>query len=673
MLGAAGLAVGLYAIAGFFGAPWLVDRWIAQYGAAEPGREVSRSALSFNPFTLVAEIVGLEARDRAAGTALAADRIVVDFAASSLTGLEPVVSSVLIERPRIELESTDRLSALGRRALTMAPAGARIDRLDLTNGSLAAGAGTDRPLDLTRLDLSLTGYDRESGTDARFELEATTGGGAGIAGSGSVGADLERATGQLRIDGLDLASAANRIGGALGAAEPGGRIDLTADFSATSLLGQPRFELGDASLAASELASMRIDGLNVSADAADAAGRFTLVPRDDGIDLGGRLEIERIRLAVTDARITPPQTFVFDEAAVLATLDADSGELTLNLGGDLSGAGDAAVTVRALPEAAGGSRVSIEAANLPATMLSAYAAGTVGRELTGGEVDLALEYALSGSRVDGSLRLMTRRLELAADGGAADNRGGSVGLAAALLESADGVIEIDLPFAGNAGSVREAAGAALEARIAAVTETPFDALAPLIGDDAVNTVPFLPGDAALTDRALATVAQLAAALEARPRLGMRVHAGYQPSVDRDALARQQIELHVELATAGPGGRQPGAVDVGSPRVRDVLDEFAGERLQPERLDVLRGRYRCEGELAAVCERAYYEAVFDALVVNEEITPTALSRLARFRALTVIDALTQRGVAAGRIELVTGGDVVDTAFGIGLPVELTVGQ
>jgi hypothetical protein len=370
---------------------------------------------------------------------------------------------------------------------------------------------------------------------------------------------------------------------------------------------------------------------------------------------------------------------LFDEAAVLATLDADSGELTLNLGGDLSGAGDAAVTVRALPEAAGGSRVSIEAASLPATMLSAYAADTVGRALTGGELDLALVYALSGSRVDGSLRLVTRQLELAADGGAAadggtaDNRGGSVELAAALLESADGVIEIDLPFAGNAGSVREAAGAALEARIAAMTETPFDALAPLIGDDAVNTVPFLPGDAALTDRALATVAQLAAALQARPRLGMRVHAGYQPRVDRDALARQQIELHVELATAGPGGRQPGAVDVGSPRVRDVLDEFAGERLQPERLDVLRGRYRCEGELAAVCERAYYEAVFDALVVNEEITPTALSRLARFRALTVIDALTQRGVAAGRIELVTGGDVVDTAFGIGLPVELTVGQ
>ena len=672
-LGAMALAVGLYALAGFFGAPWLVDRWLAQYRAVETGREVSHQALRFNPFTLVAEIVTFEVRNREAGAALAADRIVVDFAAASLAGLRPVVSSIVIQAPRIELESIDRLPALGRHALATALGDARIDRFELTGGTVAAGTGTDRPLELTHLDLSLTEFDRESGADARFSFDATTAAGAGIAGNGALAANFDRADGQLRIEALELSAAADRLGGTIDAAEPRGRIDVTAEFSATSLLGQPRLELTDARLTGSQLLSTPVDGLTVTADTADAIGRFSLVPRADGIDLSGRLEVERIRLTVTDARVVPAQTFTFDQAAILATIDADSDELTLNLGGSLSDAGEAAVTIRTLPEAAGGSRVSIDAASLPAATLSPYAVDTLGRELTDGQADLRLEYSLNGNRVDGSFRIVTRDLTFSERGeerGTTDNAA-SVELAVALLESVDGVIDINLPFAGNTGSVRDAAAAALEARIAAVTETPFDALAPIIGDDAVNTVPFLPGDAALTDRALATIGQLAAALDARPRLGMRVHAGYEPRIDRDALARQQIELHVELATAGPGGRQPARIDVSSSRVRDVLDEFAGERLQPERLEVLRRRYTCEGELASVCERAYYEAIFDALVVNEEITPTALNRLGRFRALSVIDALTQRGIAGERIELVTGGQVADTAFGIGLPVELTV--
>jgi hypothetical protein len=668
------LAVALYALAGFFAVPWLVDRWLLQYQTAEPGREISHQALRFNPFTLVAEIVTFEARNRETGAAFSADSIVVDFAVASLAELRPVISSFVIEGSRIELESIDRLPAIGRR-MRGAPLGdARIDRFELTGGTAAVGSGTDRSLDLTRLDLSVTAFDPESGTAARFSLATATAAGAGIAGNGTLAANLELADGQLRIDALEFSALADRLGGTIDAALPRGRIDVTAEFSATSLLGQPRLELTAASLTGSELLATPVDGLTVNADTADATGRFVLVPRDGGIDLSGRLEVERVRLAVTDARVVPAETFTFDQAAILATIDADSGELTLNLGGSLSDAGEAALTIRALPEAVGGSRVSIDAASLPAAALSPYAVDTLGRRLIDGEADLTLEYSLNGNRVDGSLRIVTRELKFSERGlnRGTTNNAASVELAVALLESVDGVIDINLPFAGNTGSVRDAAAAALEARIAAVTATPFDALAPVIGDDAVSSVPFQPGDAALTDRALATIGQLAAALNARPRLAMRVHAGYEPRIDRDALARQQIELHVELATAGPGGRQPAGIDLLSPRVRDVLDEFAGERLRTERVEVLRSRYACEGEgeLAAVCERAYYEAIFDALVVNEEITPTALNRLGRFRAVSVVDALTERGIAGERIELVTGGEVTDMAFGIGLPVELT---
>jgi hypothetical protein len=186
-------------------------------------------------------------------------------------------------------------------------------------------------------------------------------------------------------------------------------------------------------------------------------------------------------------------------------------------------------------------------------------------------------------------------------------------------------------------------------------------------------VPFTPGEAALNDRALATIGQLAEALNARPRLGLRVLGGYDEQADRTALARQQIQLHVLLATAGPTiNARPRPVDFASPRAQDVLDEFAGERLAAERVTEIERLFDCgDGDLALLCRRGYYAAIFDALVANEEIANPALNRLARFRALSIVDALTGVGIEPARLEVDTGFGTIDTPFGIGLQVELTV--
>jgi hypothetical protein len=246
-------------------------------------------------------------------------------------------------------------------------------------------------------------------------------------------------------------------------------------------------------------------------------------------------------------------------------------------------------------------------------------------------------------------------------------------MAAALLEDRDRQISLSLPFASSSGTVFDAATAALRARVAALTETPFIALEPAIeaGSPLASAIPFLPGDAALGDAALLTIDQLTTALNDRPRLGTRILGGYDPDADRDALARQQIELHVQLATAGPGDQsRPAPVDFDSPRVRDVLDEFAGERLTADRVAALTDRYNCDGAFSAICQRSYYRVVFDALVANEEIAPTTLNRLGRFRAQSIADALRQRGIADSRIE-VGSGNVVETPFGVGLPFDLVV--
>jgi hypothetical protein len=318
---------------------------------------------------------------------------------------------------------------------------------------------------------------------------------------------------------------------------------------------------------------------------------------------------------------------------------------------------------------------SIEAAQVPAEILSGYANQALARGLAAGRSDVNLSYTLNAERVSGDLRIVARDLEFAppAPGGQPADADGSLELAAALLENTEGIIELELPFAGSAPSVRFAAADALRGRIAALTATPFDELAPLTAGvtNTVHAVPFLPGDTALGDWALATIAQLANALNARPRLGLRVLGGFDAEADRAALARQQIQLHVLLATAGPVAQgRPQPVDFGSPRAQDVLDEFAGERLPSERVAEIADRFDCEGSLVPLCRRAYYASIFDALVANEDITLTSLNRLGRFRAQSVVDALTQQGIAPERIEIVGGADVVESPYGVGLPVEFT---
>lgn len=675
--GAMILGVATYALAGFYAGPWLFERWLAQYAAA-PGRVASTETVRFDPFTLVAEVVALEMRDEESGAALAADRLVVDLAALSLLELRPVVSSLVVDRPRLAVASVADLQALVRRARSTSAGQMRIDRLELTRGAFAAGSGTDRPVEFARLDLSLTQFDERSGTPGRFSFEAVTAADALISSDGSLAANLEGADGRIRLEAIALDAVTERLRGVISAVEARGRLNLRADFDASSVLSDPTVELSNTSLELSELSLTPAAGVTVTADSADAAASLRLTTTQDGIDVSGRVEMDGGRLSVLDARVQPPQTFAFEEVIMLATADADSDGLSVRLGGRLRSAGEAALAYQLLPGAAARRRFSIEVSELPSTILSSYAFDALGRRLSGGEADFRLEYSLDENRIDGSLRIVARELAVAprpADQ-SGDREGPSLDLAIALLENTDGIIELDLPFAGTTQSVRAAAGAVLNARLARVTATPFDVLAPFTNgaEETANAVAFLPGDAALNDGALATIAWLADALNARPRLGIRVHGGYDSAADRDALARQQIELHVQLATAGPELQaRPAPVDFGSTRAHDVLDEFAAERLPAERVAELARRFDCEGAFVAVCERAYYEQIFAALVENEEITPTALNRLGRFRALSVVDALRQRGIADDRIDLVTGSNVVDSPFGIGLPVELTAAQ
>jgi hypothetical protein len=673
--GAVVLIVAAYALAGFYGGPWLLDRWLGDYRPAGPGRAAAPETIRFNPFTLVAEILGLDLEDPETGAAFAADRIVADLAGISLVQRRPVFSSVIVEGPRIAVASLVYLSALGRQVRDTPLGRSHLEALELTGGTFTAGAGGDAAVELARFDASLTGFDGGSGAAGLLRLDAVTTGGASLESEGTLAADLERSDGRLRLDAVALETAATALGDTVAAVSPRGRLDLSAGYSATSLLTRPRLEMTTAELEFSALSLRPTDGMTVTSDRATATGNVMLEAAATGLRLSGRVEAQDARVLVRDTRAAPPQSFVFADAAVLVTAEPDDGAWSLSLDGPLDGAGEAMVSLR-LPSAVNArSSVSMTARSLPAARLSPYAMGALNRRLAAGNADVELEYSIDDDRIDGSLRLLARDLAFTvrpAPDPADDADRTPLELAAALLETPGRTIELDLPFTGDTGSVRDVVAAAFRERIARLTAAPFETLAPLIDGAAdANAVPFLPGDAALGEAATASIGRLAGVLMARPRLVVRVLGGYDAIVDREALARQQIELHVQLATADPNARnRPAPVNLDSARVQDVLDEFAAERLPAGRLSDLAARYDCRDTPA--CRRAYYEQIFAALVANEEIAPSTLSRLGRFRAQSVANALADGGIDGERIEIAAGTPTA-TAFDVALPIELTAVQ
>jgi hypothetical protein len=237
-----------------------------------------------------------------------------------------------------------------------------------------------------------------------------------------------------------------------------------------------------------------------------------------------------------------------------------------------------------------------------------------------------------------------------------------VDLAATLLEDRNGMIAMRVPVARRLLDAGETPtlvfSQALADYIAAVAATPFETLANLAGRPDLDLERFIfpAGSADIADDSRAKLAALDRALELRPKLALTVYPGFDPVTDRDALARKQIRLHINLATsaATPDRAAGKPVDVDDPKVRTVLDEFAENRL-PQR------------QQAAIAERfpdrdaAHYRAAFRALIDNEEVARSALDRLARYRARSIVQELLRSGNDSKRIGLAetidfTGGAI-----------------
>lgn len=363
-------------------------------------------------------------------------------------------------------------------------------------------------------------------------------------------------------------------------------------------------------------------------------------------------EIVGARASFTDRQITP--TAGFESDAINGTIGRrGAGSVTtvdLDFKGRLFESGFGTIVIRwRASDPFNATRVELVLDDFALATISPYVREMTGYEVRAGRLDLALGYDSSEGKPETQSRISIDGLLLDGHAGETARESWPLDLAIALLEDDRGQIDVTLPAHSNTtgpeSSLTARVTGELHDLIVGLSANPFEEMAVIADVPGVRLgqVPFAPGSAEITPQIMMRVAALSETLSARPRLGLITYPAYDAVVDRLALAAQQVRLHVALATsAGPPGQAAEKpIDFNNSKVRAILDEFSAARLSPSRRAAISRRYSDHDDF-------FYRAVFDALVENENVSVTALERLANYRARSFIDALATTGVPVARL-------------------------
>ncbi|HEX6528648.1 MAG TPA: DUF748 domain-containing protein, partial [Burkholderiales bacterium] len=304
--------------------------------------------------------------------------------------------------------------------------------------------------------------------------------------------------------------------------------------------------------------------------------------------------------------------------------------------------------------------------NVEMTPLSAYTATFAGRRIAAGRLGLDLQYKIDKGALAGENKVELDKFTL---GERVESPGAlslPLDLAVALLTDSQGRIALAVPVKGNVDEPEFSYGhviwQAITTVLTNIVTAPFRALFGG-GGDAVESIAFDPGRAALTPPEREKLKRLAEALAKRPQLKVLVEGQYGDA-DRAALRRRDVALALaaRLEREVEGG-EPQPVNARDARTQRALETLFAERASEEAFAAFveetakaRGRpVERVSRLAALTGNAsedgeFYDALLQRLVDTAPVPAEALDKLGAARAGAVEQHLVKAlAVPAARVE------------------------
>ncbi len=222
----------------------------------------------------------------------------------------------------------------------------------------------------------------------------------------------------------------------------------------------------------------------------------------------------------------------------------------------LDGAVDKSGSLRARGQAAfedprRNSDVSLNFKNLPLNTINPYAINFAGYQIDEGRIDVDLRYTAKEGQLLGKNRFVIRKIKLGNE--VPDFKGVKlpIGLAIAVLEDSDGMIDVNIPIKGNVDSPEFSVGhlfwQALRNVLSSIVTAPFRALASLFGEEGLDGIYTAAGESVITPPEQEKLEKVAKLLEKKANAVVEFYGTYDPQIDRQELARVNADRAILLA------------------------------------------------------------------------------------------------------------------------------
>lgn len=323
--------------------------------------------------------------------------------------------------------------------------------------------------------------------------------------------------------------------------------------------------------------------------------------------------------------------------------------------------------------------------NVEMTRLTPYSATFAGRRIDSGKLALDLEYKINKRQLSGDNLVVMDTLTLGERVESPQAKNLPLDLAIAILQDADGRIDLGLPVSGNLDDPEFSYGQivwkAFINVIGKIVTSPFRALGSLFnGDEGMDGVVFEAGQTQLTAPEREKLTKLADALGKRPKLALAIHGVY---AEADRLALQDLQLRRALAARldrpVDDESDPGPMATDEPKVQGVLENLFAERLGGAELAALREGFRqanpdraaeagkdkmmsrlaglfrekrtlSESELGQLKDADLHTVLYERLRAKETVTDERLRALAMARGAAALAILKAAAAPAERVSL-----------------------
>ncbi|DAB29938.1 MAG TPA: hypothetical protein CFH84_06985 [Sulfurimonas sp. UBA12504] len=326
------------------------------------------------------------------------------------------------------------------------------------------------------------------------------------------------------------------------------------------------------------------------------------------------------------------QTNIHDVSGTLLSLSSTSSEVAyIDIVGEVDAYG--ATKLKGSLESSNPKKftdLNFNFTNLELNAMSGYSAAFAGYAIESGKLYLDLGYKIKDSELLGSNKITINKIKLGEEIKDENTSSLPLGFVIAILEDSEGVIDIDMPVAGNVDAPDFKYGAVvmqtLSNLILKAVASPLTFLGSVIGVESqkLEYISFEAGKSDILPPQREKLDQIVKMFEKRPKISLSLSGVYDVQSDTKALQLQKlVALAIKESGAKSKEEQQNAVDI------DVLEDIYEDFKDDDKLDVIRDALEKKYEDDEF-KREYLKALIEETRVLLVVSKEELEALAQLR-------------------------------------------